>query len=57
MNNKLETHILKLSCKDQIGIVAKISSYWLNRIVILLSLNNLQIKKMVTFLSDKVFIT
>ena len=26
MNNKLETHILKLSCKDQIGIVAKISS-------------------------------
>ena len=26
MNNKLETHILKLSCKDQIGIVASISS-------------------------------
>ena len=26
MNNKLETHILKLSCKDQIGIVANISS-------------------------------
>ncbi len=26
MNNKLETHILKLSCKDQLGIVAKISS-------------------------------
>ncbi len=26
MNNKLETHILKLSCKDQVGIVAKISS-------------------------------
>tara|TARA_B100000900_G_scaffold316829_1_gene275817 strand:- start:569 stop:1441 length:873 start_codon:yes stop_codon:yes gene_type:complete len=26
MNNKIETHILKLSCKDQIGIVAKISS-------------------------------
>ena len=26
MSNKLETHILKFSCKDQIGIVAKISS-------------------------------
>ena len=26
MNNKLETHILKLSCKDQVGIVAKISA-------------------------------
>ena len=26
MNNKKETHILKLSCKDQIGIIAKISS-------------------------------
>jgi len=26
MNNKSETHILKLSCKDQIGIVASISS-------------------------------
>jgi formyltetrahydrofolate deformylase len=26
MEKKLETHILKLSCKDQIGIVAKISS-------------------------------
>ena len=26
MNNKLETHILKLSCKDQLGIVANISS-------------------------------
>ena len=26
MNDKLETHILKLSCKDQLGIVAKISS-------------------------------
>ena len=26
MNNKLETHILNLSCKDQVGIVAKISS-------------------------------
>ena len=26
MNNKIETHLLKLSCKDQIGIVAKISS-------------------------------
>ena len=26
MNNKLETHILKLSCKDQVGIVAKICS-------------------------------
>ncbi len=26
MKNKLETHILKLSCKDQIGIVANISS-------------------------------
>ena len=26
MNNKSETHILKLSCKDQIGIVANISS-------------------------------
>ncbi len=26
MDNKLETHILKLSCKDQVGIVAKISS-------------------------------
>ena len=26
MNNSLETHILKLSCKDQVGIVAKISS-------------------------------
>ena len=26
MNNKIETHILKFSCKDQIGIVAKISS-------------------------------
>ena len=26
MSNKLETHILKLSCKDQVGIVAKISS-------------------------------
>ena len=26
MYNKLETHILKLSCKDQVGIVAKISS-------------------------------
>ena len=55
MDKKLETHILKLSCKDQVGIVAKFLLYWLNRIVILLSLNNLQIKKMVTFLSDKVF--
>ena len=26
MEKKLETHILKLSCKDQVGIVAKISS-------------------------------
>ena len=26
MINKIETHILTLSCKDQIGIVAKISS-------------------------------
>ena len=26
MDNKLETHILKLSCKDQVGIVAKICS-------------------------------
>ena len=26
MTNKIETHILKLSCKDQIGIVANISS-------------------------------
>ena len=26
MNMKLETHILKLSCKDQVGIVARISS-------------------------------
>ena len=26
MNNKIETHLLKLSCKDQIGIVANISS-------------------------------
>ena len=26
MDMKLETHILKLSCKDQVGIVAKISS-------------------------------
>ena len=26
MVNKLETHILKLSCKDQVGIVAKICS-------------------------------
>ena len=26
MDKKLETHILKLSCKDQVGIVAKISS-------------------------------
>ena len=26
MKNNLETHILKISCKDQIGIVAKISS-------------------------------
>ena len=26
MNNKKETHLLILSCKDQIGIVAKISS-------------------------------
>ena len=26
MNKKLETHLLKLSCKDQVGIVAKISS-------------------------------
>ncbi len=26
MDNKLETHILNLSCKDQVGIVAKISS-------------------------------
>ena len=26
MSNELETHILKLSCKDQIGIVANISS-------------------------------
>ncbi len=26
MQNKIETHILKLSCKDQIGIVAQISS-------------------------------
>ena len=26
MYNKIETHVLKLSCKDQVGIVAKISS-------------------------------
>ena len=26
MDKKLETHILKLSCKDQVGIVAKICS-------------------------------
>ena len=26
MPNKIETHVLKLSCKDQVGIVAKISS-------------------------------
>ncbi len=26
MDKKLETHILKLSCKDRVGIVAKISS-------------------------------
>ena len=26
MDKKLETHILNLSCKDQVGIVAKISS-------------------------------
>ena len=26
MSNNIETHILKLSCKDQIGIVANISS-------------------------------
>ncbi len=26
MDNKLETHILKLSCKDQVGIVARICS-------------------------------
>ena len=26
MNSKIETHVLKLSCKDQIGIVANISS-------------------------------
>ena len=26
MDKKLETHIINLSCKDQVGIVAKISS-------------------------------
>jgi len=26
MPNKIETHVIKLSCKDQVGIVAKISS-------------------------------
>ena len=30
MDKKLETHILKLSCKDQVGIVAKISSLLAN---------------------------
>ena len=26
MLNKIETHVLKLSCKDQVGIVSKIST-------------------------------
>jgi len=26
MQNKIETHVLKLSCKDQVGIVSKIST-------------------------------
>ena len=26
MFDKIETHVLKLSCKDQVGIVSKISS-------------------------------
>ena len=30
MSNKIETHLLKLSCKDQVGIVAKISSLLAN---------------------------
>ena len=30
MPNKIETHLLKLSCKDQVGIVAKISSLLAN---------------------------
>ena len=30
MPNKIETHVLKLSCKDQVGIVAKISSLLAN---------------------------
>ena len=30
MQNKIETHLLKLSCKDQVGIVAKISSLLAN---------------------------
>ena len=30
MNNKIETHVLKLSCKDQVGIVSKISTLLAN---------------------------
>ena len=30
MPNKIETHVIKLSCKDQVGIVAKISSLLAN---------------------------
>ena len=30
MKNKIETHVLKLSCKDQVGIVSKISTLLAN---------------------------
>ena len=30
MINKIETHVLKLSCRDQIGIVSKISTLLAN---------------------------
>ena len=30
MLNKIETHVLKLSCKDQVGIVSKISTLLAN---------------------------
>ena len=57
MDKKLETHILNLSCKDQVGIVAKISSILAESNCNIVESKQFTDQKMVTFLSDKFFVT